>query len=594
MKGYLSKGFTLLELMLVVGLGSMVALNEIDQERLKAEQLRTRAMAAEISQFQSALNSYISYHRGAVTSSSIPPELQGAKTGVNWMKRSSDCAVGTSSFPNEFLPCEYLSYNNSKLGFSNLEFVTFFDTTYNPSTGIGDVVAKTVLSDLSTGSPRPWTRDGDIARGLSGLAAVIVNGDSALSSGATVTSRATFCLSGTGLECSDAAFPSSDYAKDKILLFNQSATGLGEFLRVDGSNEMTGTFVFDENFSRDHRAVKNIARLLGKPGEGVVIGDSGFYPEGLVPGGDLVVADANFNVFGDLIAKRDVFAERLLIVEGYSRINDDVNVEGGLTISGDFTANGVVTNDLQGNVINASTVTSSNGIFTRLTVNIRGTFDRIRSFGESVFSRVTVLNGSVFEGVDVRGGFNMTSADSRILGIDRIVNDKDAVNKEYVDSRVPDLSGLEQSIMNKIYPVGSVYTNYSHMGGSTFNCGNPAATLGIGEWREIDQGRMLVNRGNGFPGGVETIGRRGGTSINASHSHRYTQPLIFGSGVESSRFGSRSSIKNRVVVGTGNNETGERLESINHPISSVGHTTALVDFGFRPPTRTACRWYRTS
>lgn len=592
MKGYLAKGFTLLELMLVVGLGSMVALNEVDQERLKAEQLRTRAMAAEISQFQSALNSYISYHRGAVTSSSIPPELQGTKTGVNWMKRSSDCAVGTSSFPNEFLPCEYLSYNNSKLGFSDLEFVTFFDTTYDAESGIGKVVAKTVLSDTSSGAATPWVRDGEVAKGLSGLAAVIVNGDSVLAGSTTVVSRSTFCLGNTGVYCSDGSFPTADYAKDKIVLYNATAADNGIDLRVDGSNSMLGALTFHEDSSRNLREVRNVARLFGKSGEGVVIGDSGFYSGTLVPGDDLVVADADLEIYGSLVAKKNVVMEQALTVEGYARLNGGLGVDGDADITGNLTANGISANTVTSDSVSANSITATSGELTNLTVNDEGAFQNLRAFGQSILSRLSVNNESELNEVTVAGNVNLTSGSSQIQGIDTIVNDNDAVNKKYVDDRLPDLSGLQKQILDIVYPVGSYYINYK-------SNSHPGSTYGHGKWHELTSGRFIMagaenstvdyTRGNSVRYYNSSPGDFGGsrfTFLGTSQLPRHNHSIL----VKVGDMGDVTDGDNGRSVVAGDGHRG-RMQDRTYT-QPIRHTGGFTAFRHRPEFMAAHIFYR--
>lgn len=339
---FTKRGFTLIELVLVVGLGSMIAVNEVDQERLKAEQQRTRVMAGEIAVFQKALNSYISYHRGSVTATSTPAELSGVKRGINWLKRRSDCDVGTSTFPSEFLPCDFLKYNDGKLGFSNLEFTTYFDTEYDTGSGIGRVVTKTVLSDRRSGIDTPWIRNDDVAKGLSGLAAVLVNGDSVLlSSTSTVSSRATFCLETTGEYCSDPAFPTGDHAKNKIVLLNATAAESGIHLRTDGSNSMRGAIGFHESVRDDLREIRNIARLFGNEDRGIVLGQSNFMPASFLPNENMVVVDSDQMVFGELSVKRDAVMDQALTVMGLATFESGIISNSNVLINGDLSAENI-------------------------------------------------------------------------------------------------------------------------------------------------------------------------------------------------------------------------------------------------------------
>lgn len=69
----------------------------------------------------------------------------------------------------------------------------------------------------------------------------------------------------------------------------------------------------------------------------------------------------------------------------------------------------------------------------------------------------------------------------------------------------------ETNILDKIYPIGSIYTN------AAVNT-NPATLLGFGTWVAFGEGRVLLGNGDGYAAG-ETGGAK---TVNLSHTHEFT------------------------------------------------------------------------
>lgn len=120
------KGFSLLELILVVGIIGAIALYKMQDEVNDLDTIRAKQLAKEIYQYNAAVLSYIGRHAGS--------EFD-APSGTLWLK-SSDCGgIGMV----DFLPCNFPAYTT--LGKLN------FDTniTIDPA---GFTVATTTLDPL--------------------------------------------------------------------------------------------------------------------------------------------------------------------------------------------------------------------------------------------------------------------------------------------------------------------------------------------------------------------------------------------------------------------------------------------------------------
>lgn len=77
-----NKGFTLLELMLVLSITTSMAIVTFQDKILETEQAQARRLGMEIFQYNSAVQNYLAHQSGSTN----PSSLQGKYTGVNWLK----------------------------------------------------------------------------------------------------------------------------------------------------------------------------------------------------------------------------------------------------------------------------------------------------------------------------------------------------------------------------------------------------------------------------------------------------------------------------------------------------------------------------
>jgi hypothetical protein len=352
----MQRGVTLLELVMVLGLLALIAVGEIEDQRRKIAQERTRAMAQELMTYNNGVRSHIGLWAGQMTTTYTPPEVQGNRTGVAWLKSSSDCAGnGGTNFEN-FVPCNFLIDNGGVTSFGGLTFETYLTSTPPASpNGRGTVTAVTVLSMGAGGGP--WTINGEETRSLSGLAALLVNGANRVSetpaSFATNT-RAVYCItagSASGV-CDSASLPSATYAVGKIALTASNEANTDSWLRTDGSNLMLNDLRFDDSLPYDNRELRNVSRLLGSATEGMVIGQGGTYGAS-VPGSGLVVVNANEEIYGSLIIRGNTTVEganfavnngNATITNGSLAVNNgNISTTGNLTVGQNINAAGTIT-----------------------------------------------------------------------------------------------------------------------------------------------------------------------------------------------------------------------------------------------------------
>lgn len=122
---------------------------------------------------------------------------------------------------------------------------------------------------------------------------------------------------------------------------------------------------------------------------------------------------------------------------------------------------------------------------------------------------------------------------------------------------------IAQSFLDTIYPIGSVYTNAT-------NSTNPGTLLGFGTWVSFGAGRVPVGIDSGdtdFDTAEETGGNKTTTTT--------TDVPVTGYGTTGGSPGSITS--GRMVVGSGNNEAAETLESLRAAGSAQTITSSNID-----------------
>lgn len=426
------KGFTLLELLLVLTLSTGIAMVTLQDKNLENEQFKARKLGMELFQVNSAIQNYLAHHSGDTN----PSSLNQTYTNINWLK-STTCG-GTS--PDSWLPCNFLSASGGKTTFGRLSFTT--TVKYDPVEGL---TARTSMSPLTLGtSSKPQTR-GD----LSGLAALVASGAYAISD----DNRAAMAQDSTVAYCPDTTGTSPIAAvcqgqKDVIVMLAQNISAGDRWLRVDHGNVMQNTLEFQTNSTTPatkaqldavdtiSRQIRNVARIynLGNSGNdnlylGKKLGNGAVSTATLTQGA--VIIDADQEVLGQLVVKNNMTVSGNASVTGkLSVTNDtslakDLTVAGKTTTAGDFTAKAnaqvdgrlTAVGDIKGN---ANLTISGNGNFggtvTSSNINSSGTFNGnnmnisgISRFSNSIYAPKMIDSDNNNYYVDPSSLSNMTT-----------------------------------------------------------------------------------------------------------------------------------------------------------------------------------------
>lgn len=272
-----SKGYTLFELMLVVGLMTVISIGVLIERRNEALQLQAKVLGAEIAEFARGLNSYVSYHAAVAPTTPGSPSHGASFSGVNWLK-SSECmnASGSGTYPSSSagsLPvgfisnCSFLSRvkaNSSSpealdqtTSFRNLKFKTQFNRALWPgfSAGTAPVNPAYAIAELD-----PLIDDkGMNMHALSGLSATVANGYGVSDRDGGHSFRVVYCMTNKGANPLVSALCSSRVGK--IVIFSSNDPRSDVWLRTDGSNDMNAEITFNPSILPDAQAIINLSRM---------------------------------------------------------------------------------------------------------------------------------------------------------------------------------------------------------------------------------------------------------------------------------------------------------------------------------------------
>ena len=333
MKKQSQKGFTLLELLLVIGISTSMAIVTFQDKMLETEQAQARRLGMELFQYNSAVQNYLAHESGNPN----PASLVGTRTGINWLKSTTCTGSDKGTAAKDWLSCGFLSGRNQKTSFGNLDFKTTI--SYNSNSGLS---ARTTMSKLSLGISGATQERAD----LSGLAALVASGAYSVSD----QGRAATAQDGSIVYCPNLSVTSPSVAamcgtdKGIIAMMSRNLSAADRWLRVDHGNVMQNVLEFrtgdstpasiaDMNaIDSTSRQIRNVARIYNL-GDGNSNGESNNLilgkkslnsPTKILPTltKDSVIMDADQEVLGRLVvassitARDDITSEKNIIAKG--------------------------------------------------------------------------------------------------------------------------------------------------------------------------------------------------------------------------------------------------------------------------------------
>lgn len=223
---------------------------------------------------------------------------------------------------------------------------------------------------------------------------------------------------------------------------------------------------------------------------------------------------------------------------------------------------------------------------------------RIDSRGSTVDGRFTEGNPTTGTPATVVDASWMNAVQDEIVSV--IAGAGIALDKTNNSQLIAAIQALATVQVRSLYPVGSVYVNAT-------DSRNPALIFGFGTWASIS-GRAIFGFNStdvefnaaGKTGGSKTHSHSASTESAGSHSHSIPRD---GWG-EAPLNGPlpNPSVSGRLVIGSGQPENEETLESLTHASAdgttgsagSHSHGVTIESSGNLPPYFTAFVWRRTA
>ncbi|MHD0644187.1 type II secretion system protein [Pseudomonas aeruginosa] len=290
------KGFTLIELILCLGLTAMGTMLAFNNELLDLEQKKARTSGQQLFQLNNAIAAWTTANAGA------PNQTH---TDTTWLK-STSCTGGTSAVA--YLPCSFPKGDGSEplLG-GKLTISSVVTTSGAPPNQVTSVTTTTSAYTLASGAKRS---------DLSGLAAF------------------TAAAASNGLGPSTASTSrsyTSDPATAIVTLMATNSAGNNAWLRTDGGNSMNMNFDFKSGLPATSREIQGVSRIQAIAATALTVGNSGGAAAGYG-----VVVDANKSNLGTLAIQNTTNAPWALT----ANVGEIRASSGSITASGSATASG--------------------------------------------------------------------------------------------------------------------------------------------------------------------------------------------------------------------------------------------------------------
>lgn len=309
-----SRGFTMIELMLVMAIAAVMMSLKMQDDKLEMTQLQARKLGGtELFVYNLGVQKYISKLSGVVPATGAYPQIY---TGVDWLK-SDECTAATppADPTPHHVPCSFLRSSGGRTTMGAMSFTTTID--YDSATGY---TARTVLSQMA------GTAGTENNSGVLGMAALVA-------SGAFIGSDASATSGGSGgsiIYCPDinpmpaGMAATCGAARDQIVMIVNTNGNDDQWLRVDHGNMMRHVIEMSEDVNAspaidddlddvhpNMRQIRNVARIynMGASGnENLYIGSrTGVAALGQATlANNAVIIDANQEILGLLKVQGDI------------------------------------------------------------------------------------------------------------------------------------------------------------------------------------------------------------------------------------------------------------------------------------------------
>lgn len=535
-----NSGFTLLELLLVIGLSTAVTISAFQDKMLEEEQASARQLGMELFHYNSAVQNYLARESGG----SNPGSLNGVtKQGVKWLQSSTLCSGGQAA--NEWLSCEFMAAKGGKTSFGSLTLTTTM--SYSTSSGLDAV---TVVSPLELSRSGTLTRRGD----LSGLAALVASGAYSVSDGPSPASAQDSAV----IYCPEIASYTGVMAtvcngrKGSIVMFSRNSSEGDRWLRIDHGNVMQNTLEFRTGsitpatpadmsaIDSTNRQIRNVARIYN-----LGVGNSNAENDNLYLGkknvglpaaskilptltSDSVIVDADQEVLGKLIVATSIETTDGNIYAKDKTGGANATNAGNIQADHNITANGDLIAKTNAKVTGTVDIGGSTAIHNNLRVDGQMYSGSLATdYSASIGGNLTTYGTTRLQGGVVGDTvFNNKVNIKDVLSITRIVDSNNTAY--YLDpASTSNLNAITANSVTASGTVrGSTITSTGAVNGATVKATGASSaayfmpgvfTLGAGCTPNGAQARDNTGKGMSCVGGVWKSG--GGITIGAWRSY---------------------------------------------------------------------------
>lgn len=297
------RGYTLIELMLVVGLMSSMTLMAFLEKSSDLEIQQARVTGEQLLQYNNAARSWLSNNVGATNSNF---------EGASWLKHTS-CQDGLSDIG--YLPCDFPVANSATpIRFGTLALKSSITTS--------GVVPNQVTKITTITSPFKIP-SGQLRSDLSGVA--------------TIVAAAGGLKNNTPVVMATDGSYGSDPNTGIITMIASNNASTDSWLRTDGSNMMKSNITFDPTKPADLREIKNLSRIQSIASSILYIGSSG----GALSS-ERVLIDADARILGNLRVTNSLADSNAITIDR----GDLAAIDGNISASKSIKAGANVTADV--------------------------------------------------------------------------------------------------------------------------------------------------------------------------------------------------------------------------------------------------------
>jgi len=297
-------GFTLLEMILVIGLAATATLLSFYSKQEEVEQKMAGSVGGELAQYNNAVRNFLAKNLNAGNFT---------RSGSAWLKNTG-CG-GTLAIGAEYLPCSFPSATvGDPISFGNLSLTTTVISTGTPP--------NTTMTATTLSTPFTLPRSGSpaVRSDLAGLAAITASAGYLPGSPGAGFSATT-----------DGSFQSNP-ANAIITMTASNHANQDIWLRTDGGNQMHAALQFDA-INPLGRQIIGASRLQNLAAQTLYLGAA----TGVSPvTAAAVVLDGTTEVIGSLRVRSG------LTVDGGASVTGNVAATGNITAAGSVTASGNV------------------------------------------------------------------------------------------------------------------------------------------------------------------------------------------------------------------------------------------------------------